>query len=451
MQGEEAIKLIMDNKFVLDCCQMSLMPQLPASTKKGYSGPGLISQNDTGNLTFKIYCIEGSPFEGLDRFFNIKPGKIIGEEHYYLLCAKDINGRQWEAKWIDPHSNSGPAGSIVHGRINELSHAYHSYKSLEGYFANIYYPGGVEIPCNKTSIIETSIDGKRVRSLVDSNTAKFRACGFEFELKKEKDWLFIQVKSNSREINSSSIMRFAEALQFVLARSLSWSVLELLHDQGVKVSIRPLNKNDKKLPIGPPIALQQCRDRPNIVWILFQKYLEHVIDYQKDSWHPIFWWLHKIIESQSSSIDVEALIRSVAIEGILKSEFSDLNNLGENLQSQINKTKKIISQSELEENFKKRLNGSLGSMFNPRPKDRLHILKSRGLINNALIKEYGKLRGSSTHGDLVSEIHLQEFINRCNSVLVLFYHLIFTAIGYKGPYTDYSTYGFPLKDFEGLK
>jgi hypothetical protein len=450
MKAEEALKLIMDRRFVLDCPQIVLSPHKPTSSRKGYRGPGFITQNEDGNLTFKICSIEGSPIDDLERFFSVKPGEILDEEHYYSLLATDINGRQWEARWIDPNPNYGPAGCFVHGIIKELHHEENLPESGEGYFSEIYFPGEIRIPCNTTSEVEKVIDGEKRSWFGNMNIAKFGACGFEFELEQEKGWLAVRVKSESRKITSISIIRFSEALQFILARSLSWAVLEIISGQNIKITIRPLNKNDKKLIIGPPISLQQCLDKPDIIWTLFKKYLEYVIDYQKDSWHPIFWWLNKIIESQSSSIDVEALVRSVAIEGILKSEFSDLNDLDENLQSQIDKIKDIISKSDLEENFKKRLNGSLGSMFNLRPKDRLHILKSRGLINDAHIKEYGKLRDSSTHGDLVSEIHLQEFFNQCNSVLVLFYHLIFTAIGYKGPYTDYSTYGFPLKDFEGL-
>jgi hypothetical protein len=223
--------------------------------------------------------------------------------------------------------------------------------------------------------------------------------------------------------------------------------MELIHNQDIKLTIRPLNKNDKRLVIGPPIAMQQWRDKPGVVWTLFQKYLEYVIDCQSESWYPIAWWLHNIIESESSSIDVQALVRSVAIEGILKAEFSNIKDVDTNIQSQINRAMKIYLESDLDNNFKKRLEGRLTSMFNLRAKDILHILRERGFIDQLLIENYGKLRDRSAHGDPSSEIDLQDFFNRLNSVLVLFYHLIFTAIGYRGPYTDYSSYHFPLKDF----
>jgi hypothetical protein len=59
MQAEEALKLIMDKKFVLDCPQMLLSPQLSTSSRKSYSGAGFVTQNPEGGLVFKIYCNDG--------------------------------------------------------------------------------------------------------------------------------------------------------------------------------------------------------------------------------------------------------------------------------------------------------------------------------------------------------------------------------------------------------
>jgi hypothetical protein len=59
MRAEEALKLIMDPKFVLDCPQMLLSPQLSTSAQKNYRGAGSVGQNPDGELVFKIYCPEG--------------------------------------------------------------------------------------------------------------------------------------------------------------------------------------------------------------------------------------------------------------------------------------------------------------------------------------------------------------------------------------------------------
>lgn len=215
----------------------------------------------------------------------------------------------------------------------------------------------------------------------------------------------------------------------------------------MKIIVRPLSKYYKKSLLGPPITLQECRAKPNMLWILFQKYLEYVIDYQKNSWHPLSYWIHTVIESGSASFDIERLVLSVAIEGVLKSQFSELKSIDSDLESQINKAKQLILQSDLQDNIKKRLEGALGSMSKPRAKDWLHILKEQGFVRDELIKGYGKLRDSSAHGDLVSGMQMQTDFDQYAAALVLFYHLIFSAINYRGEYTDYSRRNYPLRCF----
>ena len=78
-------------------------------------------------------------------------------------------------------------------------------------------------------------------------------------------------------------------------------------------------------------------------------------------------------------------------------------------------------------------------MSKPRAKDRLHILKEQGFVRDELIKEYEKLRNSCAHGDLVSGMQMQTDLDQYAAAIVLFYHLIFSAINYSGEYTDYSS------------
>ena len=56
--------------------------------------------------------------------------------------------------------------------------------------------------------------------------------------------------------------------------------------------------------------------------------------------------------------------------------------------------------------------------------------------------------GYKFHADSPRSIDLQTYINLCDSILVLFYQLIFLVIGYTGYYTDYSTYHYPNKKFD---
>jgi len=393
-----------------------------------------------------MFCI--GDVSSLDVFPRLdwKAGELIHEKYYYHLTANDINGRQWEAKWIVPdiHARQETNGYIVNAGIRELSYSSDLADEVTAYSAVIYFPGDISIPFNTPVTVEKIVDAQKRSSSISLNIAKFSACGIEFEVEKEVGWLALNALSTTA-IDSALVMRLIESLQFVLGKSLSWSIIDLIHGKTRRVRVRSFQKNVDKSRAQPPIHFQQV-DRLNKVWSLFDRYLSYTKKYDDERWHPIFRWIHAVIESGYSSLDTESLILSVAIEGLLR-EFKNLNYGNAELKNQIKKVNCLIRESNLEGGFKNRIFGLLGNMLKPRAKDLLHILKDKNLLDSRLVEEYDKLRNSSAHGELADSSKFQEHLDRCYAVLVLFYHILFLVIGYSGPYTDYSMRGFPEKEF----
>ena len=442
------IKSIMGNSFIIDCPNIKLIPQLPDSSRKTHEGSGFIGKNQDGSFSLKMYSKDELSFKDiLFQHENSVPGEIIGEKSYYKLVAKDISGREWESKWILPdiHAGSGGDGNVIRASIREIFWSSSINTKNDISYVGIYFPGEIEIPCNKYTEEEKIVDGEKRASSIGFNLAKFDSCDLKFEIKKEKDWLKLDAYSATQKINDTYIMRFVESLQFVLARPLAWSIAELVDGKIKKVRIRSCKRNNKQLRIGSPVYM----DGPfSYAWALFDKYLNHIINYKdKDSWHPISNWVHAVIESGSVSLDTESLVLSIAIEGLLRDEFKHLRFGSEELEAQINEGKSIIQGSCLKLPFKERLYGLFVAMSKPRAKDLLYILKEKNLIDERLIKEYGKLRNPSAHGDFSNITNPQEQIDMCACALMLLYYLIFLAIGYKGKYIDYSMRGFPVKEF----
>jgi len=446
------LELISNNKFVLDCPKITLSPQLPSTDKKVYTGPGSITQSETGEFLLKLYCDGAiSSKEALSRFLGTTVGKILDDSEYYCLSAVDLEERSWEAKRILPniHSRQIP-GYLVFGRLNEISYSSSLPKTLAKSSVNIKYRGDIDIPCNEGSMIETSIGGERRSMYTNLNIAKFQTSGFEIEIEKEKGWLSFCAVTQSCPITDAVITRFTEALQFVLGRTLHWSVIELFQQQTQETRVRAALKNEKESSrIQPPISFRS-HDNANSVWNLFGKYLDHVISYTERKWHPLFSLIHAVIESGKASLEAEALTLSVSIEGLLKREFSALALPDEVFKKQVNDARNLIERSELSDSIKERMSGFLGAMLSPRAKDRLFILKDKGFIDKELIESWNDLRNSSAHADSPESVDLQTYLNRGSSVLVLFYHLVFLATGYTGEYTDYSSYHYPMKSFNQI-
>ena len=199
--------------------------------------------------------------------------------------------------------------------------------------------------------------------------------------------------------------------------------------------------------VGPPIA-SGIGDGEGNVWTLFSKYLQYVLEYEDVSWHPLFRWINSVFKSGEASIEAEGLTLSVSIEGLLKQFFLKKELPNEDFEQKRSEALRIICNSAMDKDFKKRFNGFIGNMKAIQAKDCLYALRASEVIENKLVNSWNELRNPSTHGELVEEKELQIYLDRCASVLVLFYHLIFLAIGYTGNYTDYSSYGYPIKTFD---
>jgi hypothetical protein len=159
--------------------------------------------------------------------------------------------------------------------------------------------------------------------------------------------------------------------------------------------------------------------------------------------------IHSVLKSGEASVEAEGLTLSVAIEGLLNENFSNLASQNDDFGKNLSEAKTIICSSQINPEIKKRLNGFMGAMQKPRGKDHLYFLRDANLIQNDLIESWEKLRNPSAHGDydVADWRDVQKYIDRCSSALVLFYQLIFLAIGYQGKFTDYSKEGFPTEIF----
>ena len=448
MLNADEIKAVMENRFSIDCPKLILNPQSPNSSGKIYEGSGFVTQNRDGSLSLKMFCGGSLAPEEFFSKLQFPPGKIIEEQHYYRLSATDISGREWESKWILPNFNVGPefVGYVINSGIREIWYADSIPKATEARYAELYIPGDVQIPFSNTTQIERIVEGERRSSATLLNISKFISNGYKFEIEQKDSWILFRVISHDHDINKATLIRFMEALQFVLAKSISWTISSLIHEHTVVTHIKSHNDMYCRSRIGPPIHFQ-LTDRSSI-WHLFDKYLSYVINYNEKSWHPVFGWVHAVIESGCSSVDTESLVLSIAIEGLLKDNFSSLVYDISQLEQHVSKTQCIITHSDLDANFKNRILGTLGAMLRPRPKDLLHILKDRALIDPVLISAYDKMWNSSAHGEVADISKLQIHLDRCSAVLTLFYQLIFLAIGYTGPYADYSTPGFPTREIK---
>jgi len=448
----EEMEQISNGTFTLDCVKMTLSPSQAGIGKRCYAGSGSIAQTTGGKFgkfRVKIYCDESiSPGEAFAPL-RLQPGTLIGDSEYYSLAATDLRGQEWGADRILPDLHVGQdfTGFIVEGDSSEIWTASRSSYWPKAERVTIFYRGTITVPCNTFERTETYIGDEKATSTGSLNLARFRAAGFELKIRKEEKAITVQAISEWQPITDSTWMRIAEGLQIALGHSLRWSVIETQVKDGVFTRVSAAPSNEQKTRIGPPIHYQEF-DRDGSVWVLFERYLGYALLYQKELSHPIFGLFHSIIESGSASIEAETLASSVGIEALLKEAFVYIGQPSEAFRTEIKMVENAVATMPLSPSLRKRATGSLNAMLSPRTKDQLYIMADGGLIERRLIKAWEELRNKAAHGTIIDPTEFEKYVRLCDSNLVLFYQLLFLAIGYSGAYTDYSSIGYPNKSFK---
>ncbi|WP_347258223.1 hypothetical protein [Methylocaldum sp.] len=382
---------------------------------------------------------------------NWQAGKVIEEDHYYDLLAHDVSGEAWRAKRLLPDRSSGPCGSMITARFQELEldQSEAGHPNIKGTSVNFYFDEIIKVPLN-TVVREESIVNEKTRSLSSGlKLARFSSLDLSFEVDNSSGKTIFRAASEDPQVTNVQINRIFESFCFVLAYTRSWSALVVSRPAGTVCRLRAVGPEHIKTRAFPPLHISHD-SVTQTVWSLFDKYFAYVNQNLDAPYHPLSVLLRTVAESGKASLDVQALTLSVSVEKLLMEEMKGLYDVSEDLVRNIRCASQLITESgALDAPFRKRTLGALGAMKNPRAKDVLAKLRQRGVIDGELIKTYGELRNKMAHGAHDPDADIQDFFNQTNTVLVLFYQLVFLLMGYVGSYTDYGEYGYPTKEFSG--
>jgi len=448
MLTSDEIDQIRAGRWEIDCSEITL-------TGRGgsveYQGPGSLRQMPTGRLAFKLYGnVSGSK---LFAFGSGAAGEIIPESEYYGLHAIDVTGRVWNSGHFLVHERGTVDGSrsVFSGELWQLVHRY-EFRGSAPETVVLRCFQDLEIPLNSATITPTSVAGVQAVEAFNTNASRFSACGMQFILTRDVAGLVVTITTAAAPLPPHIETRFEEALQFVLAHPVLWTIIEKSAGRNGSVEIRSLPQPEVRPPRAqPPISFRHVW-APDEVWQMCACYLAHVLPYEppegKVWYHPLSDLVHAVIEASRASIDAEALELSVAVEGILNQEFPAIGSPTAEMEVELDRARALIAQSELSQEVKTRIDGAVQAMKQARAKDRLRELVNLGAVAREQVKAWERLRNPSSHAVRAHERDLQDVVNLCGQVLVLFYNLIFWRIGYRGHYTDYGTKGWPTRQYQ---
>ncbi len=422
------------------------------STKKiVYKGPGTLRQLSPGQLSFKLYSTLKADFMWDN---GLEAGEILPEESYFDLNVTDERGRKWVSERIlveDPHIGV-QRKAVVDNPLDEISCKYRLRKSAAAPRSSLSMAAfqKIDIPANTHSTKRESVArGRRKLRWMKSNAWKFRCLKFDFlAVQEENDLFTLTVRSEDSLFPEHFGERVMEILQFLFGMPVAWEFLRFKRGPTIETILRSRHPQRPKARFMSPIAQSwfsepgSNRATTKYHRRLFERYLRHIIEYNKQR-HPLWGQLNELYEASSGRfIDGYALALVVAIEAFVEREFPNLGKLTSRQELQLKDAKKHMKEWAGNEELKNRIEGSISQLHCSRAGDKLRALVKSGAITKEQMVTWTTLRNALVHGATPKNDAFADLLYRAK---VLFYHLVFHAIGYKGYYTDYSTKGWPLK------
>lgn len=453
---QDLIEKLRTCSWSVDCVEMQLKPGNDADSG-AYAGPGYFRQEADGTITYKLYPPPPTSFDSPS--ISQRPGlagRILGPERFHRLEARDKTGIVWHVAQTLPTPETCLLGGrhfeLVSGTARELSFT-RSFAKQDVHCLTMAFFTNEKVPGNASTEVTTLRPDGSSNKETNLDTAQFSTVFGEFNIYNKLGTLVVDVVS-PMPFPSHFETRIVEALGFVLAKPLSWNVIERYENATENVRVRGEREMiDAKLP--PPIISGTIDLSGGDIWQLFSKYLALICAHTEEEYHPCSRHLFAVLEASAGVISARGLALGVAVEGIAKELFPLAGTPMEGIAEVVKPLTQHclawrgIPVGELGDSLRRRLPGMMGQLKNVSAKDRLRALASEKVIYPAQIKAWSDLRNTLAHGITAGGKDIQKLVDLCDSVTVLMYHLIFRAIGYEGRYKDYSVHGWPKKYYRG--
>lgn len=446
--SKQELEQLLTGQLVIHCPSMQLVPGSRGAGESLLAGPGTIRFSVQEGIIFTLHPTKTPRPQALIDGLAMEAGKMIELDQMHTLKAVDLHKREWTAERVMPDFESGPGGTVVSGQLIELELRTND-KAARRDTLEVLVPGRLAFAPNTSRKETLEIASEQRGCRMSFDVARTTTCEIELELANKEGFAKLSGRAAHGRIRPEMVEAILESLSIVTASPVKWCLLDHVSCGLRRIRIRMPQTPVGASRVGPPVCLRV----PSVAsWRLFDlcvAYYDRLGSSDAPTLGQIF---SMIVDAGRSSIEVESIVLSAAVEVLLRHHVAlkAPNGSAPDFTSDTNRLRVLVQdERELGDRFRDRLLGFLGSLGNPRAKDQLEWLRARGLINKKQIAAFGKLRNASAHGAMTSADCLQEQVDLCAEVLVLAYHVLFALVGYEGEYIDYSKRDFPTVHYAG--
>jgi hypothetical protein len=212
--------------------------------------------------------------------------------------------------------------------------------------------------------------------------------------------------------------------------------------------IHSRRKSAEHYRLQSPVPVTWPDDAKNIE-ALVQAFLKT----EKQPLSPIVGYWYRVLGAWDGDLENRALVLTTAIEGVVKTHFSDLGIPDEEFLTQVAKAIPELEKLQIGDRARARAVASLKGAQSQSVKGALHALSSNGVFEKALVSTWTRTRNKAAHADELrfTEHEIQRLIDELYGCLELFYSLFLHRIGYAGAIIHFSKTGWPEGPFPVVK
>lgn len=445
MIASEMGEALIAGTLEIDCPDITIEQNTPEHPRT-FRGPGFI-RCDNGRLVFR--CYTGRVLDDMcSPFFpgeNVA-GTFFTDSELYRFTAIDSSGQTWMCPRIAPHCHTGYLHQklIAAGELSELVYVREDEYSIGNTWNRYTLYEPLAYPWNKTSAFPSTAEERLEASMYPEPRFEFSLGEHNVTITgREKtvvsvasplgDWQWIEKK-------------VVECLQFAFAVPVNIAVSESGYANRETTRLRPRPRNAAKSQLKPPISFNIAQGSRELSRLM-DLYFRFIESHRKDTWHPISMLSYAIAQASACSFDIEALVTSVAVEGVVNEAFRDLSVDGRISSDEIEHVRKYIRGVELTSDVKDKVLNRVGSLCDTSITEKLNQLAKEGKIRGEHVGIWREVRNHWAHGVLPLDWAFDKLSQQLDAVLVLFYTLVFAAIGYEGVFVDYSLPGCPERRY----
>jgi len=451
------VRAFSTENLLIDCPKISVR-QLTVKNPQVFDGQGMLTLLAGEEFQLRMYVNGGSieqrhPLDELLRMSRWVSGEVIPSEEYFELTATDISGFEWKCSKIQVKLHGSSHGIVITGRLFDvLRHRRTGLTTALPSLMSMFFFDDLRVPFNQLVSTQSTVGERTLSSRMRQEFARFDAGDWHFEVQKtepEKGSTILRVYSSTSLLPDGIETRVEESLRYVTLSPVSWCIVDKRVGDTREVAIVP--RRVKQSPVFDEPLDHGRQDCAVDFWRLFVAYFQHVVSHpDPHNYHPLSAQLFHVITAETRQLDLFGLLISVAVEGVLNCEYSELAKPSDAFKISLDQIGKLIRRLKCKnETLAARLQGVLPPMKLSRPKDKFKVLESTDVVTKDMVKKWDKLRNSTAHASVrVDPAETQVILTQCHIVYTMLNRLVFQAIGYSGKYQDFSKLGWPIEEFK---